>query len=161
MDTNTNITGRKVKNVILGIERKEGCYEKRDREGNTIRDKKGKPEYGYYDNIVLYTATFNDQYSDNERGHYFDGFCGQNAATPTIGAVKIKFDDFESIFDMTFADFVADFREKYMLHVCQIFYAMTDFGEPAPSQIRIFDNDVFNFTLSTVSSKSKTAEIVS
>ena len=163
VNVNNNITGRKVKNVILGIERKDGAYEKTDREGNIIRDRKGKAEYGYYDNVVLYLGTFNDEYSDTDKGQYFDGFCGQSAKTPTIQAIKVKFDEFESIFDMSFADFVADFRKKYMFHVCQILYGMTDFGDPVPCQVTIFDNDVFNFTLPTVppkNGKTKTAEVV-
>ena len=163
MDTNTTITGRKIKNVILGIERKEGSFEKMDREGNIIRDKKGKSELGYYDNVTIYFGTYSDEYSDTDRGTYFDGFCGQSAKSPLIQAVKIKFEDFESIFDVSYADFVADFRDKYLFHVAQILYGMSDYGEPVPCQIMVFDNDVFNFTLPNVPAKdgkTKIAEVI-
>ena len=161
MENNTNITGRKIKNVILGFERKEGSYEKKDNDGKLIRDRKGNIELGYYDNVCLYVGVFNDQYSDTDRGTYFDGFCGQSAKTPLIQACKIKYDDFESVFDVSFADFAADFKEKYLFHPCQIFYDITDFGDMYPIQIKVFESDVFSFQSPDKAGSDGTAEVVS
>lgn len=139
---NNNITGKKIKKVLVGFERKEGVFERTDREGNIIRDKKGRAEVGSYDNVTLYLATFNDAYSDEDRGTYFDGFCGTSAKSPMIEAVKLKFDEFESLMGVSFADFAADFRSAYMFHVAQIFYDISDYGDPVPCQIQILDLDI-------------------
>lgn len=139
-----NITGKKIKKVLVGFERKEGQFEKSDREGNIIRDKKGRAEIGFYDNVTLYFATFNDAYSDEDRGTYFDGFCGASAKSPMIKAEKFKCDEFDALLGIDFADFVADFRNKYMFHVCQVFYDMSDYGDPVPCQIQILDLNIFD-----------------
>ena len=143
MANNENITGMKIKEVLIGVQRNNGSFEKTDREGKPILER-GRRVYVDYDSVTIFTASFYSDYSDYDRGVYCAGFVPGSAKNPTIKATKVKAEVFEEIFGIELVDFLADFEEKYIYHPCNVMYGMNDRGDPVPVQVIILDQDIYS-----------------